>query len=408
MGDGSAVTRRRRPLAWALFAVVVVAMVGTAWLAADALDVRQATGSAQPGDLAILLAVGLYVVTTGAAGALVASRLPRHPIGWLLLVSALGYTVGSFAVSYLEVAVSGGSLPVGPVMVYVGDIAFGVGVGVSATFVLLLFPTGHLPSRRWRPVAWIAAVALAMVLTGVVLNEELFAGLPFDNPAGTSGPVQAALEQGGFALSTLAVVLSVGSLVARYRRVRGVERQQLKVVAFAAGILAATLVGLLTWEAANGPATLSDNVGNFITTVGLSLVPAAIGLAILRFGLYEIDRIITRTLSYGVVSAVLLIVYAGIAVVPAVLFDVRSDLLVAAATLAAAGVFQPLRRRVQWVVDRRFNRTHYDAVRTVDAFADGLRSRTDLAALAQDLTGVVDRAVRPAHVTVWLRAGGSR
>lgn len=408
MSDGPAGTWRRPPLAWGLFAVIVLAMVGAVWLVAGALGVRRATGSAQPGDLAIVLAVGLFVVITGATGALVASRLPRHPIGWLLLVSALGYTVGSLAVSYGELALSGGSLPAGPVLVYIGDIAFGVAVGVSATFVLLLFPTGHLPSRRWRPAGWLAGIGLALTLIGVVLSPELFAGLPFDNPVETSGPVQAALEQGGLALLTLAVVLSVGSLVARYRRARGVERQQLKVVAFAAGVLAATIVGLLAWEAANGPATLGDNAENFVTTVALSLVPVAIGIAILRYGLYEIDRIITRTLSYGAVSAVLLIVYAGVAVVPAVLFDVRSDLLVAAATLAAAGVFQPLRRRVQASVDRRFNRTRYDAVRTVDAFVSGLRDRTDLGALAGDLTGVVHRTVQPAHATVWLRAGASR
>lgn len=390
-------------LAWLLLGMTVGCAAAAIWL----LTRRFVVMGTPPESLPVAAATAVFVVTTGTTGALVARRRPHHPIGWLLLVSALGYAIGAVTVGYVDLAVvPGGSLPISPAAIWLGNLAFGLGAGIAATYVLLLFPTGRLPSRRWRPVAWISGGALAVVLVAVNLSPDAFAQVPFDNPVASGGWGPAiALERGATAVLGVVSACCAASLIARYRVARGVERQQLKWVAYAAAIAGAILGGVAVAINVLGSVALNDDVENFATTIAVSLIPVAIGVAILRHQLFDIDRIISRTIAYASVTTLLVAVYATVAVLPATLFDVRSDLLVALATLAAAALFGPVRRRVQAAVDRRFNRTRYDAARTIDAFGGRLRGQPGLAALVADVTAIVASTMQPMSVSVWLAAG---
>ena len=386
--------RGRRVLATAAFGLTGAALVTAMWLAA-------AAGT----DVAIVGAVALFVLATGATGALVAARRPQHPIGWLLLAAALSYAIGAIAVTTVQAAVARGVPPPGgPLIVWLGDIAFGVGTAICATWLLLLFPTGRLPSPRWRPVAWLAGVAPVALLTGVALGPDAFAGTPITNPLQLDpvGPILLALEGGGLVLFAAATIGSVASLVVRHRRAHGVEREQLQWVALAAIVVGGALGGMFVWEIANGTAEFSDEVENLVITVALAAVPVAMGIAILRHRLFDIDRVVSRTVSYVMLTGILAALYAAVATLPAVLFDVRSDLLVAAATLLAAAAFGPLRHRIQTTVDRRFNRARYDARRVVDGFAGRLRDTVDLGGVSDELLTAARRTVEPAGASLWL------
>ena len=387
-------------LAWALFGAVIGCVAAVVWL----LSRRSGIPGAPAVGLSTAVVTVVFTLSTATTGALVARRRPRHPIGWLLLVSALGYAVGSVAVAYVELAVAPDQqMPVGPAAVWLGNTAFGLGVGLSATYVLLLFPTGRLPSPRWRPVAWTSGGALVSLLIAVNLGPHTFAGLPFDNPVASGGWNPAmALERGASALLGVMSVCSAASLIVRYLAACGIERRQLKWVAYAAAIAGAMLVGVAVAMNVLGSVALDGDAENLVVTIAVSLIPVAIGIAILRHQLFDIDRIISRTIAYAAVTTLLVGLYAAIAVLPTTLFDVRSDLLVAVATLAAAAVFGPVRRRVQTAVDRRFNRTRYDAARTIDAFGGRLRSQLGIAALVGDVTAVVASTMQPMSVSIWL------
>jgi hypothetical protein len=388
-----------RWLAWTVAALTMIAVIITAaWLSAAADT-----------DARIAVAVLSFVIATGVTGVVLTLRLPGHAVGWLLQVSAFTYALGSTLVAYIEVATTvGDGLPVSPAIVWAGDISFGIGTAICATWLLLLFPTGHLPSPRWRAVAWLAGIALAALLTGVVLGPEAFEGTTLTNPVtlDPDGLLLIALEGGGFYVYTGTVIASVASLVVRYRRARDVEREQLKWVALSATIIGTVLAGTVAIELVNGTTNFSDDVENVAITLALALLPVSIGVAILRYRLYEIDRLISRTVSYALLTALLLGVYGAVAVLPTLVLQVRSDLLVAAATLLAATAFGPLRRRVQRAVDRRFNRSRYDAEGVAQRFADRLRDDVDLDALLDDMRVAVTGTVQPAHVSVWVRPPG--
>jgi hypothetical protein len=271
-------------------------------------------------------------------------------------------------------------------------------------FILLLTPTGSLPSPRWRWWARIAAVAPLAWTVAIVLSPETIAFPPFYSfrnpyfvPALASPAVAVALP--ALMITLLSVVVGGASLVVRFRRARGVERQQLRWVALAAALMVLAGPIVLVPVALESPILV-----DWASAVWVVVLPVAVGAAILRYRLYDLDRIVSRTLAYGLLTLLLGGGYAVVVLGLGQLLERDSPLVVAAATLAVAAVFQPVRRRVQVVVDRRFNRRRYDAARTVEAFATRLRDQVDLDTLTADLLGVVDQTMQPTQTSLWLRS----
>lgn len=347
----------------------------------------------------------LFVLTTALIGLLTARRVRGNPIGWLLLTAAISYATGGVGVSIAESSVIDPQSPIYAFAVLAGNLAFGLGTGLLATFVLLLFPSGRLPSRRWRVVGWMAGIALALLLTGIALSPEAFADLPIANPIGleNSEALLLFLEGTGIYLLFAAILASVASMVVRFRRGNSVERQQLKWVVLSVVVMALVGGAIVLVEAVNGSAELDDDIENVGITLALALIPVAIGVAILRYRLFDIDRIISRTVSYGFITASLLAVYAGLVFVLTDLFRFQGDLAVAAATLGVAALFNPLRRRVQGLIDRRFNRTKQLATRAVESFTNKLPTKVDLVDLTKDVRAVVSQVMQPTRLSLWLR-----
>ena len=348
------------------------------------------------------------VGTIGAPilGGIVASRRPKNPIGWMWLGIGMGIALSSFAGSYATYALDSGSLPAPRA---VGTVVAGTGWIVSFTLIpllLLLFPEGRLPSPRWKSVAWavVAAGALALILSPFVPGRSGFA--PVQNPfsvGGTAGVTIFVLAYASVMVILVAVVPSALSLVFRYRRASGVERQQIKWFAFAAVLFGSLIpLDLLGLDEPLGDVFWS--LLNNVTTVG---VYAAVGVAILRHRLYDIDVIINRTLVYGAITVSLALVYLGSVVSLQALFRALTgggtQLAIVASTLAIAALFSPLRHLVQSFVDRRFYRNKYDARKTLTAFGARLRDEVELDHLADDFVAVVERTVQPAHASLWLR-----
>jgi hypothetical protein len=270
-------------------------------------------------------------------------------------------------------------------------------------FVLLLTPTGSLPSPRWRWWARATAAAPAVGLLAITLPPRPF-GQPYQatgNPLDLSGLSGALLVtyQLAFAVTNLAVVVGAASLVVRFRRARGTERQQLRWVALAAALAAPGSVVLLA-AAAMGA---SPDLLGWVAGSCFAILPLAIGAAVLRYRLYDLDRIVSRTLAYGLLSVLLGGGYAGLVLGLGQLLGRSSSLAVAGATLAVAAAFQPARRRVQQVVDRRFNRRRYDAAQTIERFSARLRQQVDLDTLTSELLGVVEQTMQPTQASLWLR-----
>ncbi len=382
----------------ATFVVIILEIVGAILLSALI--------GGGPGSDATAYATVLFVLVTAAVGTLIGLRRPGNTIGWLLRVAAFGFATGSFLVTYVEVAVAqAGSLPVGPIAVWLGDLMFQLGLGVSATFLLLLFPTGHLPSPRWRLVGWMAAVGIALMFAAVLFGPGAFEGLPIENPLAleATSPVLDVFE-GGFYVTLVAMLASVASLIVRYRQAVAEERQQLKWVALSVVVLAIGVAGTVVWDMVNGSTELSDDTGNLVIALSVTAVPISIGMAILRYRLYDIDRIISRTISYGAVTAVLVGAYVAVVfVLSGLLPSQGGSLVVAASTLAVAALFNPLRRRVQSIVDRRFNRSRYDLSRTIEAFAQRLNNEVDLDQLGRELQVVAAESMHPKSMSLWVR-----
>jgi hypothetical protein len=271
-----------------------------------------------------------------------------------------------------------------------------------ASFVLLLTPTGRLPSPRWRWWARLAAAAAVLYLLGSVVDSQpLSSQYPtIKNPLAVpalAGLVEAVLAV-AFLVICAAVLVAAGSLVVRFRRARGIERQQLRWVALAAGLAPLALLGI-----AAGLAIGSWVIVGWVVSLYLALPVLATGAAILRYRLYDIDRILSRTLAYGLLTVLLGGAYAVLVLSLGQLLGRNSSLVVAAATLAVAALFQPARRRTQALVDRRFNRRKYDAATMVGAFSVRLRDEVDLDALSAELLAVVDQTMQPTTASLWLR-----
>jgi hypothetical protein len=402
-GRGRPARARRWPagLAWALWALAILAL-GLNWWQDRLL--RQ---SGRP-DLAPLgagvVAPVLAAVSAATVGAVLASRRPRHPVGWLLLAFGLSANASGVASAYASYGLLArpGALPAARyVALYLP--ATVVTVLALLGFVLLLTPTGSLPSPRWH--WWARATAAAPVVCLLAITLAL---RPFDQPyRGTDNPLDLrglggallVIYQLAFAVTNLAVVVGAGSLVVRFRRARAPERQQLRWVALAAALaLVGSVVVLAAFAMGASPVLLGWVVGCYI-----AIVPLAIGAAILRYRLYDLDRIISRTLAYGLLTLLLGGGYAGVVLGLGQLLGRDSSAVVAGATLAVAAAFQPARRGIQAVVDRRFNRRRHDAAQTIEAFSTRLRDEIDLDTLSTELLAVVDQTMQPTQASMSLR-----
>jgi hypothetical protein len=345
-------------------------------------------------------------VSAATVGAVLASRRPRHPVGWLLLAQVASNLATGAAAQYLAWGLlPGGPLPATRSVALSYPASAGGGL-LLLGLVLLLTPTGKLPSPGWRwwARAMVAVPLLLLVLVtlapGSVDPSQQVLGSPFDF-LGLGGALLV-VNQLALAFTTLAVAVCAASLVLRFRRASGVERQQLRWVALAAALLVvaagAALVGL---------AVDDTEVVTWAISAWVAGLPLAIGAAVLRYRLYDLDRIISRTLAYGLLTLLLGGGYAAVVLGLGQLLGQDSSLVVAGATLAIAGLFQPARRRIQAVVDRRFNRRRHDAAETIQAFSDRLRDQVDLDTLSAELLAVVEETMQPNQASLWLRPQAS-
>jgi hypothetical protein len=387
-------------LAWALWGLATLGFGVILWL--DHL-LRQA-GRADLAPLGVFaIPPTVAAVSACTVGAVVASRRPRHPVGWLLLVLGLALTASGVAAGYLPYGLLArpGALPAaGYVARYYQ--ATVITALASIGFVLLLTPTGSLPTPRWRWWARIMAATPAVLLLVVPLAPGPFdpryqaVGGPLDFH-GMGGALLVA-NQVALAASILAIVAAAGSLAVRVRRARGSERQQLRWVMLAAALTGVAVLAIAVLVVAGDKALVG-----WVGVVGVAIPPLAIGASILRYRLYDLDHIISRALVYGLLTVLLGGGYAGLVLGLGQVLGQNHSLVVAGATLAVAAVFQPARRRIQYAVDRRFNRRRHDAARTIQAFSTHLRDQIDLNTLSTELLAVVDQTMEPTRVSLWLR-----
>jgi hypothetical protein len=381
----------RRLASWLAWAVCVLSLALTALnFILIALNVTLNTPAYVFWPELTSLAVGYSVI-----GAIIASRLPYHPIGWICCAIGLIAAVDHFAGEYALYALLAQPhpLPGGRPMLWLQGWFWMLFVGLIV-FLLLLFPTGRLPSSRWRTFTW---VSVAVISFGVIWSSAISPDISFDAPP--SSVQLSVVLLGGVA---------AGSVIVGRRNARGIERQQIKWLLYV-GPLFFIAVGLhigfyYFWLTERSWGLWASYL---LVAIGGLSGPIAIGIAILRYRLYEIDILINRTLVYGSLTATLVALYFGGIVVLQRFFVLltgqQSTLAVVASTLAIAALFSPLRRRIQGFVDRRFYRRKYDARKTLESFSAKLRSETDLKALSNDLVGVVRETMQPAYVSLWLR-----
>lgn len=395
-------TRTLRTASWTVSAVATALAVGSVVL--EIVGPADLSATADPGASAGgIVLVGVQAVVASAftvLGAIVVSRQPRNPIGWLLELVGLAFaTIGITHEVYLRVVLpTGDTAGFAAYVVWLGNWAWLPAFVPAFTFLPLLFPTGRPCSPRWRPLVWVAALAATVgVIAGALRPGPLDGAQAVDNPFGIDHPVVDLADTIAFALLVPVALASIAGLVVRFRRSSGVERQQLKWVAAAASSLPlAFVVGGLLGNDAEWPLLL----------VALLVVAAAMATAMLRYRLYDIDLVINRALVYTALTATLAVAYVGGVLV--LQFALRpltqeSELAVAGSTLAVAALFRPARARIQAFVDRSFYRSRYDATRTLAAFSAGLRDEVDLAELGRDLQAVVGSTMQPVHVSLWLR-----
>ncbi|HET6659999.1 MAG TPA: hypothetical protein VFH16_08800 [Rubrobacter sp.] len=415
-------------LAWCLW-LLCVSLISFALLFSFLASPTPATDT-PPAITAFLSALSLAFPTVGA---LVASRRPENPIGWIFCGTGLLYGVQAFASGYANYALLGhtGSLPGEELMAWLSG---WIGVPIlplAGALLVLLFPNGKLLSRNWQPVVWMAVCGSAMLALGAALGPGSLSFQPtFDNPLGLGGAIGKLGPSGssplfdppslarsadtkinvggvveilvrvGFFIVLVSWLFSVAAMIMRMDQARGAERQQLKWFVYTVALL---VVGFLAALLGFGQHSVAWNMG----IAAFNFLPIAAGIAILRYRLYDIDVVINRTLVYGVLTAALALVYVGSIVLFQGLFRAltgeTSQLAVVASTLAIAALFVPLRRRVQAFIDRRFYRRNYDVAKTLQAFNMRLRNDVDLDSVADDLVEVVKETMQPAHVSLWLR-----
>jgi hypothetical protein len=382
-GTGRRLTGWRARIVWSIAALVAVIMIGGTIVAAS-------VGAPQPINewLSVIVIVGLVIVC-GTVGSLLATRLPGNPIGWLLWLIAILWTIAIGGGLYADISTAsyGGTLPGTSLMPLLTSLAAMPAIVLPVVFIPLYFPDGALPSPRWRAIPWLAAAGIVLL---------------FARDSGFGAGVGPVLEVATIVFIATCIPTAVLAVVVRYRRGDSTERQQLKWFVGASAIAA---VGL-------GAAILVpepySQAGWLLCLTGLALLPIAIGIAVLRYRLYEIDRIISRTLAYAILTAALAAVFVAVVLgLQGMLsrFIAGNTIAVAASTLVVAALFQPLRGRIKEAMDRRFNRARYDARRTSDRFAEVLRDDVDMGSIRDDLLTVVRDSLQPTTIGVWMREG---
>jgi hypothetical protein len=413
--NANATAAARRRLACAVFAVTLAV-----WVVALVLDalVGGAASRDQLGPYDVVgLAVVLLLLAFPVTGLAIATRRPATPIGWLLLAIGLGWGVLLATEAYADYGLSAhpGTLPGAEVAAAMSQAVWAVPVGLLGTFLLLVFPDGHLLGPRWR---WVARAAAALIAATV--GVSLFkpggmtdAGYPHvENPLGIDrlAGVMSVLQFIVLPLA-LTMAISAASVVVRYRRSAAIERQQIKWLAAAATTAMVLYPVGLAASGLFGTTSGSEPVWQIVTEnlflASFALIPISIGVAVLRYRLYEIDVIIRRTLVYAALVGCLAALYfAGVFGIQAAVRSVSGQsgtLAVTVSTLLVAAAFQPLRMRIQRAVDHRFYRGRYDAARTLESFSGRLRERVDIETVSVEVLDVVRDTMRPAHATLWIR-----
>ena len=391
-------------LAWSVVTLSVALLLGGIALARTTrATVPELTyGSQAELDSAVLSLA--TVLTFSVVGAIVASRHPRNAIGWIFCSIGLEVGIQALATGYAEYWLASGSGPrsLGDTAAWFATWLWILLVCVPTSFLLLLFPDGQLPSPRWRPVAWCAGLGITGFVAGYALDAGPLVDFPqIANPYGVDSPVVGVVRVAAGFVVAGSIVASAVSVIVRLRRAGSEQRQQIKWLAYGGAVV----VGILF--VAGFISVWSVTVSIVIISVALLGLPVFTGIAILRYRLYDIDLLINRTLVYGSLTVLLASAYVGGVVGLQALFRAlsgqESTLAVVASTLVIAALFNPLRRRVQGFVDRRFYRRKYDTAKTLAAFNARLRDETDLDTLGRDLMGVVRDAIQPEHVSLWLR-----
>ena len=393
---------RATGLAWILCGLTVGIAAARLGLAiADPESSAPITDARVPGGgLGVAVFEAAALAALGVVGAVVASRRPRNPVGWLLCMIPISFglfMLGRRVFWNLELA-NPGSISA-ELVAWLSGWIWIPSMFAALVFLPLLFPAGRPATPRWRPVGRVAVPACVAMSLGVALTPGRLEDLPSDNPLGVEGtfaPVVQVAAGLGFVLMVVCAAAAIASMVVRFRRSRGIERQQLKWVVAAAAFLPVTQVP-------------SGDLGFGTLVFGLLVIAVAVAIAILRYRLYDIDVVINRTLVYGSLTAALAATYLGsVLILQLALGGLTEDsnLAIAGSTLAVAALVRPARSRIQELVDRRFYRRRYDARQTLESFSSRLRDEVDLTALDAELRGVVSETMQPAHVSLWLRGTG--
>ena len=408
----------RRATSWLAWSLAGLSLL----LCAASIVLYVATGSAQPlsnwgtgGNSAVLVLV-LPFLAFPLVGALIASRRPNNPIGWLCLAVGILWMLANLSSGYgmYGLLARPNSVPFPAAIGSLGEWMWVPAVGLLGIYMILLFPDGRLPSRRWHPLAWFSGAVIILASAGFALSPGPMDGFPgIRNPFGLEKyPWVADATLGVTLLLPLCILASAVSLVLRFLRSGGEEREQIKWLAFAAsslglGISSYVIPANILPDDAGGVDRLWVNLLEDAVMLSFASIPVAVGIAILRYRLYDIDVIINRALVYAPLTAMLTLVYfggvVGLQAALRVLAGQESTFAIVASTLVIAALFNPLRRRVQGFVDRRFYRRKYDSRKILEAFNARLRDETDLNTLSEDLVGVARTTVQPEHASLWLR-----
>jgi hypothetical protein len=395
-------------MAWSVWALCVA-------LVASAMLLEFFNPSVPPRDGSVIDGyIGIALLAYPTVGAIVASHRPKNLVGWILCGIGLLFGVEAFAEAYpyYTLAAGPGSLPGEMFMAWFSaELLWLPGLFLGSALLVLLFPNGRLLSRSWRAVVWLAVGGSAMTALLFATSPGRISPYRISNPFGIEGTLRIILELlGDLGAATLLVccVLAVISVFVRLQSAQGEERQQIKWFAYAAAVLLSTFFLGLPLAAVIAAIGLGW-VAPIPIVIGILAIPAAVGVAMLRYRLYDIDVVINRTLVYVSLTLMLALLYFGGVTATQAVFtpltgqEEQPQLALVVSTLVIAALFNPLRRRIQSFIDRRFYRSKYDASKTLEAFSAKLRNDTDLATLSEDLVGVVKETMQPAHVSLWLR-----